>query len=265
MSGEDYIFENGEPIAIGSPIENQFTHASGELIADGEDSLFTFIEGRGIGSAGLVSYWPMDECSGVLVEDVQSGFDGEFRGSPEWTTDAISGCAVKVDNSSSSNDHYIETPYTTNNETTNSLVVWMKISHFDHDQFNGTFSAELDERDGRLYIGPSNGGGVQAGLGTEFSSFSDYDPPLNEWFMLTVTGDHEPGETGEADVYLNDTRIGGFEYTFDVDDHTDIWFGAINDEFVNDPRPVDGIVDEGRVYARYLPHEEVTEIYESYL
>lgn len=47
-------------------------------------------------TAGLVSYWPMNENSGTTINDNQGSNDGTFNGSPSWTTGKF-GYAVQFD------------------------------------------------------------------------------------------------------------------------------------------------------------------------
>ena len=55
MSSE-FVFEEGDPVHVGSPVENNFVYAEGDLVSDGDISDFSFIEDRGFGASSVLFY-----------------------------------------------------------------------------------------------------------------------------------------------------------------------------------------------------------------
>lgn len=50
MSESDFVFEGHDPIAVGTPIENEFVFERETLVSDGDISDFAFITDRGLGT-----------------------------------------------------------------------------------------------------------------------------------------------------------------------------------------------------------------------
>lgn len=97
MVESDFIFEVGEPVDVGAPVENDFSHSRGELLSDGDESDLAFIRGRGLGPG--VSEDPVFTSVGNSVDSmvvapdgtvfVDSRSDGFLRVPPEDPSEGL--------------------------------------------------------------------------------------------------------------------------------------------------------------------------------
>lgn len=89
-----FVFERGEEVHTGSPVENEFVFASDELVSDNDVSDFAFIRDRGLGapsniihfdyhSGGSVSYW--QDWHDDLQERL--GLETDLYFSDSWSLD----------------------------------------------------------------------------------------------------------------------------------------------------------------------------------
>lgn len=63
------LYESGEKVPTGNPIDNNYVYSSGELVDDGGESDFFFISGVGVGSATiLVSQWDASKGDTLLSD-----------------------------------------------------------------------------------------------------------------------------------------------------------------------------------------------------
>jgi len=82
-----FVFEEGEGVHTGAPVDNDFVHVEGELVSDGDISKLAFVEDRGIG-AGLLDvtfYFKTDNFHAMWVNNEQV-WDRTDGGSGAWTT-----------------------------------------------------------------------------------------------------------------------------------------------------------------------------------
>jgi len=85
MAESDFVFESGEPIDVGNPVENNYVEESGELVSDGDISQFVFISGRGFG-AGTVKDGRLTVYDGLSEDDpiiTTVGFNIDEQNAPQ--------------------------------------------------------------------------------------------------------------------------------------------------------------------------------------
>jgi hypothetical protein len=79
MTDSDFVFENGNPIDVGTAVKNDFVFIEGELVSDGDVSDFASIEGRGLGPSDVAfaaqdtNVQNVTKFSRVEMADLDSG------------------------------------------------------------------------------------------------------------------------------------------------------------------------------------------------
>lgn len=254
-----FIYRNGQVVEVGSPVENDFTFADGDLIDDGEDSEFAFIRGRGLGPGipeGIFAYWPLNEGGGEIAFDLgPDSYDADFQGSPTWVDhyDDPNDHGVEFDGS----DDYIRTPMRAGTNLTRTFLTVTE--YYDTGrQYHGTWGTSINGGDGRFYMGVRGSSEFQWGFGATWERF-DLDYPLNEPVMHVMTATE--GED-EVFIYQNTERVYEADAEFDIEDWNEVWLGAINDTQEGSWTGVNGVLYQARIYDRYLPEDEVNDIFE---
>lgn len=190
MADSSFIFESGDAVHVGSPVENDYVEEDGSLVSDGDVSEFVFISGRGLGAGELVFY---TDYTDTVYELNYSDFSVKRSWTVGFTPHGVGG---------------------------DGQVIWVgdetnsQIRKYDYENFNllDTFSYNLqsDERitdvggsANALYSGIDVGG---AGSGTGTGEIWILDPDNGSKLQtITPSGTEEEvgGTGGTSNIFWN--------------------------------------------------------------
>ena len=180
---------------------------------------------------GMVSYWPLDEGSGVIALDSQDGNDFSVIGS-SWTSGVI-GTGLEFNGI----DDYTMAVDADNLDVIDGLtmMLWVKVS-----EYKTAKVFEKGDWDGNS-IGLDNWGGWKASLrGSDANSYrlewADGRPELNEWYHLALTYDGSVGrlyvdgvEVDQVDINL-DLATNNRQLNLASDQGSQKFFAGVMDE-----------------------------------
>lgn len=216
-------------------------------------------------SEDLIAYWPFDEGSGEVAQDVSgNGHDGDLKNGPEWV-EGIIGQALRFDGF----DDFVLVPYSPDFslETGLTIALWAYLE---------TEPDVTDGNDWRLLLGRSgfspygllieqNGrlnGTVY--IGSERQEIqSDQPLPLEEWTHIVFTYD---AESGLARLYLNGevlTEAQKATGSFRQREGRPLTISLSKPQDLEEVHSWPGVLDEIYFYKRALRPEEVQALYQS--
>jgi len=232
---------------------NNVEDQSGNPIISDTEATFQFIPV--LLSDGLTAYYPLDEKSGMDVED-GSGHenDGTLYGG-QWTTGHIEG-AVQLDGA----DDYIDLGGLDIEGSGLSIACWFQADDFDNDDgrlvSKATGTAEADHW---WMLSTTSSGGqyrlrfrLKTGTTTSTLVASSGSLSPGTWYHAAAVYDGS-----NMKLYLNGAEVGSTGKTGDpaVNAGVNAWIGS------NPPSEgsnvFDGLIDEVRLYSRALNPEEI--------
>ncbi|HVZ76263.1 MAG TPA: LamG domain-containing protein [Candidatus Paceibacterota bacterium] len=207
--------------------------------------------GRPTNNLGLVSYWPLDEGSGSITDDVTGAHDGTLHGSPAWVAGKFGDAVSFNDNGS----QYISAGTNTiTGANPFTLAAWVN-------------TAQLTNYAGAVAIGPSASYesayiGVVAGAqyGTSNSlggglygvNIGSGVTTIGAWVYIAMTSDGT-----NIRMYINGTLTNTVAATPSLASGP-IGIGRIGTDTTYDFK---GVVDSPRIYSRALSGAEVSALY----
>ena len=221
----------------------------------GESDNSTEIKARTAESAWC--YYPLDETSGTVAEDLWNGRNGTLQGSETWTSGMLQG-GFRCDGSASS---YVKLP----NEALNGLVdftvaAWVKLDD------KGNWARVWDFGNGTsnyLFLSTNNGnvtGPVRYSIkngGSEQQINSQYVLNVGEWTHIVVTQSQNRGV-----MYIN----GEIVAENNAMSITPRDLGGMTQNYIGKSQwsadaMLKGIVDDIRIYNKALEPEEVNAVF----
>lgn len=208
---------------------------------------------------GLIAYWNFDEGSGALVHDSSgNGYDGTVNGAT-WTVGKYgSGLEItgtqSVMNIPSSFDDSLTTAF-----TVTSWVNWYGPSPYPHDYL--IFDGRADKPYGFCFYLRYMTGQLVMHLNQDGSEiYSSRTVPIGPWtFVAGVFND----ETDTLRLYINGVQDETLTTSFHrLDSYHSAWIGN-NHWAPGDGQwaPINGVVDDLRIYDRELTAGEIYELY----
>jgi hypothetical protein len=235
---------------------------------------------------GLVAYWSFDNCD--ARDDSGNGHDGEIHGSPECV-DGVEGKAIRF-HGIKSNGSYLDPDriFVPNSDKLKfdrymSIAYWVRIegdkvqtgancSGNAVDGKGGIVLAKSGDRNG-WYISTGENGtsiGFYPWLGGKGAGVSDLEESsYKNWRFEAFVVD---SLTKEIKIFVNGKLVASKKGNFDfsLPNQRDLYIGVCWNAYIPGVGgacldywyPLDGIIDEIRIYNRALTEEEIKTLYE---
>ncbi|MFH1642989.1 MAG: LamG-like jellyroll fold domain-containing protein, partial [Nanoarchaeota archaeon] len=151
------------------------------------------------------------------------------------------------------NGDYVDTPFVPDPRDSTSIVFWIKLNVVNAPQLSG-----VHDTSNRWYCGIDNTNNLFVGMGDSYigSGVGNVASGISvgKWafYAVTTTGSY-------ATVYIDGARKTGFSYSASGSSGRTFWVGAR--DFTSAYYPVNGIIDELKIWNRTLSADEVYQQY----
>ncbi|MCP4418705.1 MAG: hypothetical protein GY805_18965, partial [Chloroflexi bacterium] len=202
--------------------------------------------------SGIVSYWQLNETSGLLFSDYIGSNDATFSGagSPGYATGKVNG-AVDFNGI----NHRLATASTSNPTAGLTVMAWIN-----PEDLTAPDLGILSKKDAFVFDIESEGDKVSFVV-IDGGGFQEFEPDVpenvvqaNEWTFVTATYD---GATQQIHIYINGTEIGSTSTTISVLGNSSEPYSIGLDSHFGTDRYFDGRIDEVAVFNRALSTSEI--------
>jgi len=283
VEGIGEIEENATTVYMwGAPINVLKIEETGSITSNGTSTENSTVDLE----RGLVAYWSFDNCD--ARDDSGNGNDGEIHGSPECV-DGVEGKAIRF-HGIKSNGSYLDPDriFVPNSDKLKfdrymSIAYWVRIegdkvqtgancSGNAVDGKGGIVLAKSGDRNG-WYISTGENGtsiGFYPWLGGKGAGVSDLEESsYKNWRFEAFVVD---SLTKEIKIFVNGKLVASKKGNFDfsLPNQRDLYIGVCWNAYIPGVGgacldywyPLDGIIDEIRIYNRALTEEEIKTLYE---
>ncbi len=214
-------------------------------------------------SSGLAGHWKLDETSGTTAEDSAGTNDGTLTNMTgnEWTLGVL-GNALDFDGTDDNIMIPSDSAFTNMSEWT--ISAWIKPKAYEFD-IAGTNAVG----NGGYLFYISSLGQIGGFIDTEASGNGNYRAissdviPLDEWTHVTWVYEGDISDEASTRLYIN-----GIETSYEPYDgstgtnYSDTGFDLyIGNQVPEGYGPIDGIIDDVRIYNRELTTDEIADLY----
>ena len=240
-----------------------YNNSQGDLFGCG--ARYSWVDGQGGPSEGLVGYWNFDEGEGTTANDSGGTNHGTINGAT-WTTGQVGG-ALEFDGV----DDYVNIPDSGDFDFGAgdfSMSLWMQTdgpSNIHGEQYILDF--RQNDNDPHIELYTTTAQGRWGYLGTHSEPIEqqhvrvDYwDSNINDgrWHHISITLVN--GTAGGYKLYLDGVEVGQATFSGTLSDWDTIKIGG---DDVHQPDFFHGLIDEVRVYSRALSAEQIWELYQA--